>query len=145
MEMKTEQTEVPMADPPVIVDRRHIEKLRMLASAAMRHQPEAAERLLQELERATIVAPEAMPENVATIGSEIVFSDDGTGSQQTVTLVLPSEADITRGRVSVMTPIGAALIGLAEGASIGWETRDGKERRLTIHAVSQPASKSSSE
>jgi regulator of nucleoside diphosphate kinase len=52
-----------------------------------------------------------------------------------VTIVLPADANIAAGRVSVLTPIGAALIGLKAGASIGWETREGEERRLSVLAV----------
>jgi regulator of nucleoside diphosphate kinase len=57
---------------------------------------------------------------------------------QTVTLVLPGEADIAERKVSVLTPIGAALIGLAQGASIDWETRDGESRELTVLQVATP-------
>jgi regulator of nucleoside diphosphate kinase len=49
--------------------------------------------------------------------------------------VLPPEADISAGRISVLTPIGAALIGLSPGQSIDWETRDGRVGRLTVESV----------
>jgi regulator of nucleoside diphosphate kinase len=52
-----------------------------------------------------------------------------------VTLVYPDEADITKGRVSVLTPIGTALIGVAAGNSIGWRTRSGEMKRLTVLQV----------
>jgi regulator of nucleoside diphosphate kinase len=57
--------------------------------------------------------------------------------------VFPSDADIAERRVSVLTPIGAALIGLARGASISWETRTGQRRELTVIAVSPPQSNGS--
>ena len=50
----------------------------------------------------------------------------------TVTLVYPRDADISRGRVSVLTPVGAALIGVSAGDSITWETRTGELRKLTV-------------
>jgi regulator of nucleoside diphosphate kinase len=82
------------------------------------------------------VLPSAeMPGDVVNIGSEVSFRDEVRGREQTVTVVLPADADIAKGRVSVLTPIGAALIGLRAGASIGWETREGEERRLTVLAV----------
>ena len=56
--------------------------------------------------------------------------------EQTVTLVLPQQADIAQGRASILTPIGVALIGLKEGSSFSWETRDGQTRRLTVVRVS---------
>ena len=55
-----------------------------------------------------------------------------------MTLVFPEEADITRQRVSVMTPIGVALLGLAEGAEFYWDTRDNQRRMLLIIKVEQP-------
>jgi regulator of nucleoside diphosphate kinase len=76
-----------------------------------------------------------MPADVVNIGSEVLFRDEVTGREQRVTIVLPQHADIARQRISVLTPIGAALIGLARGASIGWETREGKPRRLTVLEV----------
>ena len=55
-----------------------------------------------------------------------------------MTLVYPAEADIDAGRVSVGTPIGTALLGLAEGQSIDWTARDGRRQRLTVVAVERP-------
>jgi regulator of nucleoside diphosphate kinase len=76
-----------------------------------------------------------MPPNVVTIGNAATYRDETTGREQTVTLVLPGEADIALGRVSVLTPIGVALLGLAEGASLSWDTRQGETRRLTVTHV----------
>ena len=55
-----------------------------------------------------------------------------------MTLVYPREADIADGKVSVLTPIGTALIGLAEGQSILWPTRTGASKRLTVLKVDEP-------
>ena len=65
-------------------------------------------------------------------------SDDTTGKVQTVTLVYPEEADISQGKISILTPIGTALIGLHAGHSITWETRSGELRRLTVLQVREP-------
>jgi regulator of nucleoside diphosphate kinase len=81
-----------------------------------------------------------MPSHVVNVGSEVTFRDNTTGRVQTVILVLPKEANIAERRVSVLTPIGAALIGLAEGASIDWSTRDGEARLLTVLQVTAAAS-----
>ena len=91
-----------------------------------------------EVARATVVPSGEMPADIVNIGSEVAFRDETTGRERTVTVVMPPDADIARGRVSVLTPIGAALIGLRTGASISWETRDGEERRLTVLRVSRP-------
>jgi regulator of nucleoside diphosphate kinase len=123
-------------EPPIVLDAAYSERLEQLAATAMRGPAaELGDRLMQEVARATVLPSGEMPPDVVNIGSEVTFRDDVTGRTQTVTVVLPRDADIARHRVSVLTPIGAALIGLATGASIGWETREGEERRLTVLAV----------
>jgi regulator of nucleoside diphosphate kinase len=129
----------PSGEPPVVLDAAHVESLQRLASAVLDRTPEVADRLLQEIERATVLPSAEIPPHVVNIGSEVTFRDEATGREQTVVLVLPPDADISARRVSVVTPIGAALIGLAEGVSIGWETRDGESRRLTILRVRPPS------
>ncbi len=66
------------------------------------------------------------------MGSEVEFRDDSTGKVQTVTLVFPGDADIAERKISVLTPVGTALIGMRAGDSITWEARDGDLRRLTV-------------
>ncbi len=122
-------------DPPIILDAAHVDELEALASGAMRRAPELADRLLHEMARADVLPSNEMPANVVNLGSEVTYRDDISGAVTSVTLVLPAEADIDRRRASVLTPIGAALIGLAEGASISWQTRGGETRRLTVLAV----------
>ncbi len=126
-------------DPPVVLDAAFVERLQGLVSAARNRAPEVAERLLQEIERANVVPSDEVPPNVVNIGSAVTFRDDTSGREQTVVLVLPQDADIAERRISVLTPIGAALIGLAEGASIDWETRDGEVRQLTVIRVAPAA------
>lgn len=70
--------------------------------------------------------------------SEVTFRDDATGLQKQVTLVYPNAADIDAGRVSVLTPIGAALIGLSAGQAISFETPSGEQRSLTVLDVRGP-------
>jgi regulator of nucleoside diphosphate kinase len=70
------------------------------------------------------------------MGSTVLFRSDD-GQHRRVTLVFPGEADISRDRISILTPIGIALIGLSEGQSITWVTRDGRERGLTVLSVRQ--------
>jgi regulator of nucleoside diphosphate kinase len=72
------------------------------------------------------------------MGGVVEFRDDMTGKVQTVTLVYPGDADISQGRISVLTPIGTALIGLGVGDSITWETRIGELRQLTVLKIREP-------
>jgi regulator of nucleoside diphosphate kinase len=125
-------------EPPIVLDAAYSDRLEQLAATAMRRLGQLGDRLMQEVARATVLPSGEMPADVVNIGSEVTYRDETTGRTQTVTIVLPPEADIARHRVSVLTPIGAALIGLSTGAAIGWETRDGEERRLTVLEVRRP-------
>jgi regulator of nucleoside diphosphate kinase len=69
------------------------------------------------------------------MGSQVDFRDDGTAQVHRVTLVYPDQADITVGKISVLTPIGAALIGLYQGQTINWQSPAGDWRSLTVMAV----------
>ena len=71
------------------------------------------------------------------MGSTVTFQPD-SGRKRRVTLVFPVEEDIAKSKVSVMTPIGAALIGLTEGQSIQWSARDGRRHELTVLVVDRP-------
>jgi regulator of nucleoside diphosphate kinase len=120
--------------PSIIVSDTDQSRLTTLATDALDRFPQAAQELLSEMERAAVVSAEAVPPNVVQMGSGVVFRSDN-GETRRVTLVFPGQADIAAGRISILTPIGAALIGLSEGQSIAWKTRDGRLRQLTILAV----------
>ena len=92
-----------------------------------------AEELALELDRARLVSDEN-PNAMVRIGSTLRYSTD-TGEDRTVTLVYPGEADIAEGRISILTPIGVALLGLSAGQSIDWKSRDGRRHRLTVDHV----------
>ncbi len=124
--------------PPLVigdVDHRH---LISLAVAMEKRVPDVSNALLAELDRAKIVPQHKVPERTIRMGSAVRFQTNGAGERH-VTLVLPGDADIDAGRISVMTPIGAALIGLSTGQSIRWQARDGRDQKLTILDVEPPA------
>ncbi len=124
--------------PKIIVGEIDHERLTGLATTALERIPEVAEELLAEMDRAKVVVPAKLPANVVRMGSFVTFDSD-SAQHRRVQLVYPGEADIEQGRISVLTPIGAALIGLAAGQSIAWTARDGKKHVLTVTAVEQPA------
>lgn len=124
--------------PDIIMGESEYEKLSELAEAAVRRAPEVANALLLELERATVVDALKLPPDVVRLGSRVTYRPDG-GEEQRVSLVLPAAADISAGKVSVLTPIGTALIGLSAGQTISWAGRDGQPHRLQVLAVEQPA------
>lgn len=128
-------TEIQSGDPAVFIDQTIAGQLENLALANLNQSPLVANRLLEEIDRATILSRAELPPDIITIGSEVTFRDNATGNVQTVTLVMPTEADITRHRISVLTPVGAALIGIGKGETIWWQTHDHEVRELTIREV----------
>ena len=106
-----------------------------LAVQAEQRMPEVAALLMEEVERAELFGPDTLPADVVALGSEVEFLDEGTGQSRRVTIVLPAHADIEAGRISILTPAGAGLIGLSVGQSIDWPDAAGRERRLKILSV----------
>lgn len=123
--------------PEIVVSSNDHKQLMVLALAGIGHSAEDADGLLHELERARIVPDHAVPDDVVRMCSIVRFRTNG-GGERTVELVYPKDADIEAGRVSVLTPVGTALIGLRRGQSITWLTRDGRKQVLTVLDVMQP-------
>lgn len=123
--------------PDIVVSTEDHRMLTKLAYAGISEASTVADDLLCELDRASIVPPEQLPLDVVRMGSTVRFRNSD-GEQREVTLMYPAEADIADNRISVMTPIGAALIGLRKGKSITWLTRDGRKQMLTVLRVVQP-------
>ena len=124
--------------PAITMTRSDHERLWRLAESHTDRNPEIADELLAELDRARLVADADIADNVVRMGSSLRFTSD-LGEDRQVTLVFPGEADIAAGKVSILTPIGAALIGLSAGQSIDWTARDGRVHRLTVETVGGPA------
>ncbi len=125
--------------PKIKVTAEDRERLAGLASAAMHRMPDLAGYLSDELDRAQVVQAGREALGFVRMGSEVEFRDDTSGKVQAVSLVYPGEADIGQGRISVLTPVGAALLGLSKGQSIRWATRTGTAKRLTVLDVREPA------
>jgi regulator of nucleoside diphosphate kinase len=124
--------------PAIVIGKDEHHQLTVLALAGTEHTPDISDGLLYELERAEVVPDLSVPRDVVRMGSRVVFR---TGDEvREVSLVYPADADIAEGRISVLTPVGTALIGLRAGQSITWRTRDGRKQVLTIVRVSQPPS-----
>ncbi len=122
--------------PVISINRQDHARLTLLAEKL----PEGplADEFLAELDRAKIVDDHALRPDIVRMGSSLRYST-GDGESRDVTLVYPGEADIAAGKISVLTPIGVALIGLSAGQSIDWKARDGRVHRLTVETVHQPA------
>ena len=122
------------ARPDIIVSRADHERLTQMANGLLDRRPELADQLLNELERARLLETNAVPANRVRMGSGVEYRVDD-GQARRVTLVYPGEADIAQGKVSVLTPIGTALLGLSVGQAIDFVANDGRPHRLTILAV----------
>jgi regulator of nucleoside diphosphate kinase len=121
--------------PAIILTSPDADRLSGLAEAARASQPAIAEMLEAEVARADIVAPGDVPPDTVTMNSHVTFGYDHTRRSHWLTLVYPGEADLDQAKISVTTPVGAALIGLREGQSIGWTTASGAVRRITLNKV----------
>src|SRR5262245_41768650 len=102
------------AKPQIIVSDADQGRLTTLAMEALDRHPVVATELLAEMERALIKPVGSVPAHVVQMGSTVVFRSDD-GQLRRVVLVFPGQADIGEGRISILTPIGTALIGLSVG------------------------------
>ena len=127
----------PAARPPLHMIDTEAHVLAELAARAEERAPELSAMLIAEVERAILHDAAEVPPDVVTMNATVDFIDEGDGAERTIRLVFPSDADISAGRVSIMTPVGAALIGLRQGQSIVWPDRDGHTRKLTVVKVAQ--------
>lgn len=120
-----------MSKPAITVSRIDLERIealleRLPAAEAAKLQP-----LRAELDRAEVVEPAAISANIVTMNSTVVFEDENNGEKMTLTLVYPNAAGAT-GTVSILAPVGSALLGLAQGQTIDWPMPDGRKRRLKV-------------
>ena len=125
--------------PSLIVSSRDYARLEaMLDTPVLRRHP-AAIALLEELNRAEVRDPADMPDNVVTMLSRVECRDELTGETHRLTLVYPNEANVDLGRVSVLAPVGTALLGLTIGQSIDWTAPGGRKLRLRVRQVDTPS------
>lgn len=121
--------------PPIVLSSRDLARLeQLLDSPALKRLP-AALALAGELERATVCAPEAVPADVVTMNSVVTCVDEASGESRRVVLVYPRDADMAADKVSVLAPVGSALLGLAVGHSIRWPAPGGRFLRMRVTSV----------
>jgi len=119
--------------PPFILTQLDLQRLERLLDSLDDYGP-AAEALEQELSRAQIVERSEMPAGVVTMNSRVHCRDEGTGKDYHLTLVYPHDAG-KEGTVSVLAPVGTALLGMSVGQHIDWPTPSGKMIKLTLLAI----------
>ena len=125
------------ARPPIQIRETDAERIGNLAIEAEERLPQVAELLLAEINRAKVVPDSRLPGDVVAMQSTVKFVDEASGVERTLQLVYPQAADIEAERISILSLVGAGLLGLRPGQSISWPDRAGKQRALRIMEVNQ--------
>ena len=129
-----------MNHTPIYISRYDYTKLRLLLSTALysRAHNAALQKIREELDRATVIDPAAFPIDVVTMDSTVELEDLSTGEIEEYTITFPDRADVERKRISILAPIGTALIGCRVGDIVKWSTPGGI-RQLKVRRVAAPA------
>ncbi|MFH0475581.1 nucleoside diphosphate kinase regulator [Kluyvera ascorbata] len=121
-----------MTRPAIIINEFDAERIdRLLEQPAYTNSP-VANALNDELDRAQMCAPEDMPHDVVSMNSQVRFRDLTTGEERVRTLVFPAQMTDSSTQLSVMAPVGAALLGLRTGSAIHWELPGGTSTHLEV-------------
>ena len=123
--------------PQIHISEQDYDRIAGLALSIRQSSPDLSRLILEEIERAEVCAPQDLPKHVVALGSEVEFIDDTNGTKRGVQLALPADADIAQDRISILTPVGAGLIGMSVGREISWPCPDGRARTLKILEVKQ--------
>ena len=123
------------AKPPITISSSDLERIESVLDSSYSKRHPALDQLRDELDRANIVEPEDMPPGIITMNSSARCVDEMSGKEYHFTLVYPSDANVDQNRVSILSPMGSAMLGLAEGQSIDWELPGGRKLKLRVLAV----------
>ena len=121
--------------PGIVIAAGDYDRLTDLTSTSEQLAPGLADYFARELGRARVVPDREFDRRAARVGSRVTYSDDQSGRRRSVTLVWPERADVQSNRISVLTSIGAALLGLRGGQSIDWPSPMGGTHTLTVFEV----------
>ncbi|MDC0742062.1 nucleoside diphosphate kinase regulator [Polyangium mundeleinium] len=122
--------------PSLVITTQDAERLRRVVELHLEGTTHAAaEALDRELARAKLVEPPAVPSDVVTMNSRVLYLDEVTQKRREVVITYPRDARVEEGRVSVLSPIGTALLGLSVGQGITWPMPTSGSRRLCVLAV----------
>lgn len=122
----------------IYITKRDMERLQALIDIGGRKDAAYLERLEEELERAKVVDSRDIPNDVVTMNSSVLVKDLVTNEEKTFVLVFPGMANMTENAISILAPVGTALIGYREGDVVDWEVPAGTKRIQIIKVVYQP-------
>ncbi|TLD41076.1 MAG: Regulator of nucleoside diphosphate kinase [Candidatus Jettenia ecosi] len=115
-------------------DKDRLDELIEVAETFGSHSRQDLQDLQKELERARIISSKEVPSNVVTMNSRVLLHDTDTSEEMTYTLVFPKDADVESGLISVLAPIGTAILGYREGDNIEWKVPSGR-RSISIKKI----------
>ena len=125
--------------PNIVVSSLDMERLEALIDSLPAAQADNCAALLEELARAELVEPEDMPPDVVSMNSRVRFLLDDAAEPMEMTLAYPKDVHGEADKLSVLTPIGNALLGLKTGDSIAWTRPDGTACQVrVVEVVYQP-------
>jgi regulator of nucleoside diphosphate kinase len=104
----------------VVISTLDAERLERLIDKLPPSASKTGAQLEEELARAEIVEPRAIPPTVVTMNSTVRFRVDSSDEEFTMTLVYPKDVDVENNRISILAPVGSALLGLEQGAELEW-------------------------
>ncbi len=119
-------------------DKKRLEELIAVAEEFGGQDMRDLDSLSKELSRAEVVSSKDIPAGVVTMNSKVVLRDISTSEKMTYTLVFPRNADIGSGKISVLAPIGTAILGYSKGDIIEWKVPAGKQRISIEEILYQP-------
>lgn len=122
----------------IYITQHDMERLRALIEIYNGKDTSYVDRLEEELDRARIVEPKNIPHDVVTMNSVVRIKDLDTNEEKTFALVFPGKTDTAEKAISILAPIGTALIGYKEGDVIEWEVPAGRKRFQVMEIVYQP-------
>lgn len=125
--------------PSITVSSHDLARLEALLDSPAASALPAAAALSDELTRATVLTPGEMPAGIVKMHSRVECEDATTGDKHVLTLVYPREANVDEHKVSVLAPVGTALLGLSIGQSIDWDAPGGRKLKLRVTAVHDDA------
>ena len=104
----------------VVISSLDAERLERIIDALPTSAYAVGERLEEELARAKIVEPKLIPPTVVTMNSTVRFKVDSSNEEFTMTLVYPKDVDVAQNKISILAPVGSAMLGLEQGAELEW-------------------------
>lgn len=130
-----------MQEKNIYVTENDVKRLQTLLEAAKQSQyygSDELQKLGAELNRALVVASKDVPRDVITMNSKVRLLDLETKEEMTYTLVFPDEADFAEGKISVLAPIGTAMLGYRAGDTFSWQVPAGIRRIKILAILYQP-------